>query len=59
MNVIVGPNNSGKSTIISSLRILEVALRKARTRKAEIVPLPHGESGYGYNIPEEQISVSL
>lgn len=59
MNVIVGPNNSGKSTIISSLRILEVALKKAFSRKAEIVPLPNGASGYGYKVPEEQISVSL
>lgn len=59
MNLLVGPNNSGKSTIISSLRILEVALKKARYRKPEIVKLSNGESGFGYNVPEEQISVSL
>lgn len=59
MNVIVGPNNSGKSTIISSLRLLEVALKKAFARKPEIVPLPNGESGYGYKLPEDQVSVSL
>lgn len=35
MNVMVGPNNSGKSTIISALRILDVALRKANNKKAE------------------------
>lgn len=59
MNVMVGPNNSGKSTIISSLRILDVALRKANSKKAELVPLPTGRSGYGHRVPEEQISVSL
>ncbi|HDX8444630.1 ATP-dependent nuclease [Aeromonas hydrophila] len=59
MNVMVGPNNSGKSTIISALRILDVALRKANNKKAELVPLPTGRSGYGHRVPEEQISVSL
>lgn len=59
MNVMVGPNNSGKSTIISSLRILEVALRKAYSKRAELVPLPTGGTGFGHRVPEEQISVSL
>lgn len=59
MNVMVGPNNSGKSTIISSLRILEIALRKANSKRAELVPLPTGGTGHGHRVPEEQISVSL
>lgn len=59
MNVMVGPNNSGKSTIISSLRILDVALKKASNKGAELVPLPTGRTGYGHKVPEEQISVSL
>jgi predicted ATP-dependent endonuclease of OLD family len=58
-NILVGPNNAGKSTIISALRILDVALKKARRLKAERVPLPSGSIGYGHKIPEEQISVSL
>ena len=29
MNVLVGPNNSGKSTILSAFRVLEQALRTA------------------------------
>ena len=59
MNILVGPNNSGKSTIISAFRILDVALKKARLRKAEKVPVPSGTFGMGHRVPEENISVSL
>jgi len=59
MNILVGPNNSGKSTIISAFRILDVALRKARVRKAERVPIPSGSFGFGHRVPEANISVSL
>jgi energy-coupling factor transporter ATP-binding protein EcfA2 len=58
MNILVGPNNSGKSTIISAFRILDVALRKARSKKAERVPIPSGV-GFGHRVPKENISVSL
>ncbi|WP_136681233.1 ATP-binding protein [Neptunomonas sp. XY-337] len=58
-NILVGPNNAGKSTIISAFRILDVALRKARRLKAERVPLPSGSTGFGHRVPEQQISVSL
>lgn len=58
-NILVGPNNAGKSTIISAFRILDVALRKARRLKAERVPLPSGSTGFGHSVPEQQISVSL
>jgi energy-coupling factor transporter ATP-binding protein EcfA2 len=34
-NVLVGPNNAGKSTIIGVFRILAEGLRRARSRKAE------------------------
>lgn len=59
MNILVGANNAGKSTIISAFRILDVALRKARRIKAERVPLPNGSVGFGHRVPEQQISVSL
>jgi len=32
MNILVGPNNSGKSTIIGAFRALDAGLRKARAR---------------------------
>lgn len=41
-NVLVGPNNAGKSTILSAFRILAVALRRANSRKAELVDGPGG-----------------
>ncbi|WP_370430358.1 AAA family ATPase [Klebsiella michiganensis] len=34
-NILVGPNNAGKSTIISAFRILEAALRTGCSRKPE------------------------
>ena len=58
-NILVGPNNSGKSTVISAFRILDVALKKAKRRRAERVALPSGSVGFGHNIPNQQISVSL
>ena len=58
-NILVGPNNAGKSTVISALRILDVALKKARRLKAERVPTPSGSVGFGHRIPDQQISVSL
>ncbi|WP_187376621.1 MULTISPECIES: ATP-dependent nuclease [Vibrio] len=58
-NILVGPNNAGKSTIISAFRILDVALRKAKRRKPERVPYPDGKFGFGHRVPEHQISVSL
>ena len=32
VNILVGPNNSGKSTVIGALRTLDAAVRFARTR---------------------------
>lgn len=58
-NVLVGPNNAGKSTIISALRILEVALKRAKNKNAERVGLPGGENGYGHHISLANLSVSL
>jgi AAA15 family ATPase/GTPase len=56
-NILVGPNNSGKSTVLAAFRVLAAALRKARARKPELVPTPHGR-GYGYNIDLSGVSVA-
>lgn len=42
MNVLVGPNNAGKSTILTAFRILSEGMRRARSRKPERVPGPGG-----------------
>lgn len=55
----MGPNNAGKSTVISSLRLLEVALRRARSKNAERVTLPDGRLGHGHHISLSHLSVSL
>ncbi len=56
-NVLVGPNNCGKSTIIGALRVLAEGLRTARSKSPERVIL--GESvALGYLIPKESIAIS-
>ncbi|WP_206335855.1 ATP-dependent nuclease [Rhizorhabdus phycosphaerae] len=42
LNILVGPNNAGKSTVLASFRILAAALRRANLRKPEIVQGPSG-----------------
>lgn len=59
LNILVGPNNAGKSTVLSALRLLEVALRRARSKNADRVRLPDGTLGYGHHIPTTHLSVSL
>jgi energy-coupling factor transporter ATP-binding protein EcfA2 len=56
-SVLVGPNNAGKSTAISSLRILGAALLTARAKRP--IPLPLPTSPYGYLIPADSIPVTL
>ena len=59
MNVLVGPNNSGKSTILSAFRVLEQALRTARSRRAVPVRTHKDHTLMGHNIPESTIPISL
>jgi len=56
-NVLVGPNNAGKSTILASFRILAAAIRKANSRNPEIVRGPAGET-YGYKVDLDAISIA-
>ena len=58
MNILVGPNNCGKSTIIRAFRVLDVALRQARTRRAERIPYD-GHSVWGHRLSEERLPISL
>lgn len=56
-NVLVGPNNAGKSTIIGVFRILAEGLRRARSRKAEQL-MANGirRWGHRFNIADLPIS---
>jgi len=49
-NVLVGPNNSGKSTILGAFRILSEGIRKASARKPEYISGPDFDT-WGYRIP--------
>lgn len=57
INILVGPNNCGKSTILSAFRALKVAMQYARRRKATIVN--YDKHIYGWQIPEATIPMSL
>ena len=59
MNVLVGSNNSGKSTILSAFRVLEQALRTARARRASLVRTHNDGTSMGHSIPENTIPISL
>lgn len=56
-NVLVGPNNAGKSTIIGALRILGEGLRKAHSRKAEYLDTAV-HRGYGYRVDLSDLPIS-
>ncbi|HUB95313.1 MAG TPA: AAA family ATPase [Stellaceae bacterium] len=58
INILVGPNNSGKSTVIGALRTLDAALRIARSRSPTHLHSGN-ETALGYRIPEESIPISL
>lgn len=50
-NVLVGPNNAGKSTVLGAIRILAEGLRKARSRNPEFVIGPIDKiRGYTLNL---------
>lgn len=56
-NILVGPNNAGKSTILAAFRILAAAMRKASTRNPEMIRGPRGNN-FGYVIDLSAISVA-
>ena len=56
-NILVGPNNAGKSTILAAFRILAAGLRKANSRKPQIVNGPEGQSN-GYLVDLTALSIA-
>jgi AAA15 family ATPase/GTPase len=57
-NILVGPNNAGKSTVIGSLKILAEGLRKARAKKPILIKSPTGTDALGYEIDLNQVPVA-
>ena len=57
MNILVGPNNSGKSTVIGAFRALSMGLRRAAARNPE--PIRTRDSSLGYRIPRASLPITL
>ena len=57
MNILVGPNNSGKSTVIGAFRVLAMGLSRASTRRPELL----GNRGIaqGYRIPRVSLPITM
>lgn len=58
VNILVGPNNSGKSTILGTFRALAAGLRQARSKKPQLVDTPEGRQ-LGYKLSESTLPMSL
>lgn len=58
MNILVGPNNCGKSTILGAFRALVSGLRRARARNPERVITPDGLR-FGYEISPDTLPISI
>lgn len=59
MNILVGPNNTGKSTILSAFRVLEQAIRSSRNRRPQTVQSHTGNNVLGYPILETVLPIPL
>ncbi|WP_081812196.1 ATP-dependent nuclease [Hyphomonas chukchiensis] len=57
-NILVGPNNSGKSSILDALRLLNVSLRYARQRSPTLISSDFG-TFEGYNVPDNSLPFTL
>jgi AAA15 family ATPase/GTPase len=57
-NILVGPNNAGKSTVIGALKILAEGIRKAKSKKPITIKDPKGNSVLGYEIDLKQVPIA-
>lgn len=57
MNILIGSNNSGKTTIISALRLLSVALEYGRNKNPSIRRYKH--KNRVYDIPKSKLPIPL
>lgn len=59
INILVGPNNSGKSTILNAFRVLAAGIKRANARSATRVPSPEGNYHYGHIVSVEELPISF
>ena len=58
VNIIVGPNNAGKSTVLSAFRALDTTLRAIRSKAPTRVHFDD-VSTIGYRVPESSFPIAL
>lgn len=58
-NILVGINNSGKSTILDAFRILSGVYRFASRVNPTVIELPTGKKTFGWKIPDSSIPILL
>lgn len=58
-NILVGPNNSGKSTILDTLRLLNACLNTAKSRSPRIFSLPDEGVVAGYELTLSQLPIQI
>jgi len=59
MNILVGANNAGKSTLLNVVRALDVGLRRANSRRPKLLLGPDGEELLGWEIDANSLPMSL
>jgi predicted ATP-dependent endonuclease of OLD family len=59
LNILTGPNNNGKSTVLDGIRALTGAYRYAARYIPKFINSPYGKDAYGYEIPASSIPISL
>jgi len=57
-NVLVGPNNAGKSTVLGAIRILSEGIRRARSKSSDLMENAKGHQTRGYPVRLEGIPIS-
>jgi energy-coupling factor transporter ATP-binding protein EcfA2 len=60
LNMLTGPNNCGKSTIIGAFRALNIAMRRARVKNPTYMEGPKSHSYvHGHNINQNLLPISV
>lgn len=57
-NVLVGPNNAGKSTVLGAIRILSEGIRRARAKSSDLIEGPKGHQVRAYPVRLEGLPIS-